>query len=133
MTRQTGHVNKSLVAVRARLGLLVVRLLVPSELFLRVEHLAAVAYVVLELFLDVEVMPVFVLGQIRISAESLIAQTTPDGRVAGVAIGVLLQLLFSKERLVAHGTRERLDAQVTFHVKLEVLLAIKILAALSTL
>lgn len=64
VTRQTGHVDKSLVAVRARLGLLVVRLLVPGELFLRVEHLAAVAYVVLELLLDVEVMPVFVLSQI---------------------------------------------------------------------
>lgn len=133
VTRQTGHVDKSLVAVRARLRLLVVRLLVPGELLLRVEHLAAMAYVILELLLDVEMMPVFVLGQIRVSAEGLVAQTAPDGRVTGVAVRVFLQLLLGEERLVAHGTRERLDAQMTFHVELEVLLAIKILAALATL
>lgn len=133
VTRQAGHVDEPLVAVRARLRLLVVRLLVPGELLLRVEHLAAVAYVVLELLLDVEVMPVLVLGQIRVSAEGLVAQATPDGRVAGVAVGVLLQLLLGEERLVAHGTWERLDAQMALHVKLEVLLAVKILAALPAL
>lgn len=133
VTRQAGHVDKSLIAVRARLGLLVVSLFVPGELLLRVEHLAAVTYVVLEFLLDVEMMSVFVLSQIRISAEGLVAQTTPDRRVAGVAVGVLLQLLLSKECLVAHGTRERLDPQVTFHVEFEILLPVEILAALSAL
>lgn len=61
MPRETGHVDESLVAVRARFRLLIVRLLVPGQLLLRVEHFAAVAYVVLELLLDVEVMPVLVL------------------------------------------------------------------------
>jgi len=90
MTRQASHVDKSLIAIRACLGLLIVRLLVPGKLLLRVEYFAAVAYVIFKLLLDIEVMPVFVLGQIRISTESFIAQTTPDGRVASVAIGVLL-------------------------------------------
>lgn len=133
MTRQAGHVDKSLIAVRARLGFLVMSLFVPGELLLRVKHLATVAYVILELLLDVEMMSVFVLCQIRISAEGLVAQTTPDGRITGVAVGVLLQFLLGKECLVAHGTRERLDAQVTFHVELEVLLPVEILAALSAL
>lgn len=123
--------DESLVAISARFGLLVVGLLVPGELLLRVEHLAAVAYVVLELLLDVEMMPVLVLSQIRVPAECLVAQAALDRRVAGVAVGVLVQLLLGEERLVANGARERLDAQVPLHVQLEVLLPIKVLTALS--
>lgn len=131
MTRQTGHVDESLVAIRARLGLLVVRLLVPGELLLRVKHLAAVAYIVFEFLLDVEVMPILVLRQIRISAESLVAQATFDGRVTGVAVGMFVQFLLGEERLVAYRARKRFDAQVPLHMQLEVLLPIKILTALS--
>lgn len=61
MTCQAGHVDETLVAVCARFGLIVVSLLVPGEFLLRVEHLAAVAYVVLELLSDIEVMSVLVL------------------------------------------------------------------------
>lgn len=133
MTSQTGHVDESFVTIRACLGLLVVRLLVPGELLLRVEHFTAMAYIVFEFLLDVEVMPVFVLRQIRIPAKSLVAQTTLDGRVTGVAVGMFVQFLLGEKRLVAHGARKRLDAQVSFHMQLEVLLPIKILTALSAL
>lgn len=131
VTRQTGHVDESLIAIRACFGFLVVRLFVPGELLLRVKHFAAVAYIVFEFFLDVEVMPVFVLGQIRIPAESLVAQATFDGRVASVAVGMFVQFLLGEERLVAHSARKRFDAQVPFHMQLEILLPVKILTALS--
>lgn len=130
---EAGHVDESLVAVGARLGLLVVRLLVPGQLLLRVKHLAAVAYVILELLLDVEVMAILVLRQIRISTEGLVAEATLDGRVAGMAVGVLVELLLGQERLVAHGARKRFDAEVALHVQLEVLLSVKVFAALPAL
>lgn len=69
VTSETGHVDETLVAVGAGFGLLVVGLFVPGELFLRVEDLAAVADVVLQLLLDVQVVTILVLSKIRISGK----------------------------------------------------------------
>lgn len=82
--------DESFVTIRARLGLLVMCFLVPGKLLLRVKYFTAVAYIVFELFLDVEMMPIFMLRQIRIPAESLVAQATLDGRVASVTVGMFV-------------------------------------------
>jgi len=72
VARQTSHMDKTLITVCTRFWLFVMCLFVPGKLLLRVKHLATMAYIILELLLDVEMMPILVLRQIRISAEGLV-------------------------------------------------------------
>lgn len=133
MPRQTSHVHKALAAVRTRLRLNIVRLLVPSELLLRMKHLPALTYVILHLLLNIQMVPIPVLHQIRMPPERLLAHITLDRRLPRMNILMLVVLLLRQERLLANVTLVRLNPQVPLHMQLDTLLPIKQFAAQATL
>lgn len=133
MSRETRHMNKSLVTISASLRFLVVSLLVPGKLLLGMKNFAAMTDVILEFFLDVEMVSVLVLGEIGVSSESFVAEVAFNRGVSSVTVHVLVEFLFGQERFIAGGARERFDPQVPLHVKFEVLLAVEILTALAAL
>lgn len=114
---QTSGVHEALDAERTLFGLLVVNLLVPHQLHLAVEHLAAVANEVLQLALDVEVQVLLVLLVVGVALEIAVAQVALDRAVAGMDVHVFGQLLLGDERLVAHVARVRLDLHVSLLVQ----------------
>lgn len=87
------------------------------------------AHKVLELLLDVQMVPVPVLNQVRVPPERLVAKTALDRTGPGVHIPVLFALLLRQERLGAHIALVRLDPQVPLQVQLQALLAVKQLTA----
>lgn len=96
--------------MRARLGLVVVDLLVPGEFLLRVEHLTARAYEIFSFFLDVVMMPIAMLDEIRVPPKSFIAHRAFDGSFARVNVLVFVQFLFRKERFLANDTFVRFNS-----------------------
>lgn len=131
MTSQTGHVYEPFVAVGAGLWLLVVGLFVPSELLLRVKNFTTMANVILELFLDVKMVSILVLGKIGVPPKGLVAEIALDRSIASVAIRVFIEFLLGQKSFIAERTRKRFYTEMTLHVELEVLFAIEVLAALS--
>lgn len=121
--------HKLLTAVRAALGLRLVDLLMPRQLFLGMEHLVAEADVVLHLLLDVQVVPVPVLYQVRVSAECFVTQVALYRSLARVDVFVLVVLLLGEERLLAHFALVVLDPEVPLVVKCQVLRAVEVLSA----
>lgn len=98
---ERSDVDKLLVAVKTRFGLVVVNLLMPGELLLRMEHLPACAYVISQLFFHFKVVPVSMLSHIGITTEGEVAQIALDGSFSGVHVPVLQHFLSRYERFSA--------------------------------
>lgn len=133
MSRQTGHVNEPFVTVGASFGFHIVSLLMPGQLLLRMKDFTTVTYIILELFLYIKMMTIFMLSEIRVTAERLVAKVAFDRCVTSMAVRVFVEFLLGEESFVADRAGEWLDTKVTLHVEFEVLLPIEILATLAAL
>lgn len=80
----------------------VVNLFMPGQFFLGVVHFPAVADVVSEPLLHVEVVAVAMLHHVGVAAERLITEAALDGRDACVDVVVLHQLLLCHKPLLAN-------------------------------
>lgn len=94
--------DKLLGAMETGFRPVIVDLLVPSQFLLGVEDLPAVADIVPEPLLHVEVVSVAVLNHVGVTAEGLVAEVALDGRDARVDVVVLHQLLLRHKAFLAN-------------------------------
>lgn len=90
--------------------------------------------ITIEKWVHIELGLPFVLVEIVLAREHLLAEFTVEHLLAGVRNDVSHQMLFAAERFVATGlgAAERTQTQVQFHVLIQVLLALEHLVADAT-
>lgn len=93
------------------------------------EDLAARTDVVLQFALEVQVVIVAVLDEIRVTSERLVANLAFDRGLASVDVAVFVVLLFGDEGFVACDTFIRFNTEVSLHVELHILATVEVLCA----
>lgn len=119
VSREGVSMRESFAAVRAWLGLVLVRLLMPLQLGLRLENLAAVADKVLLLGLLVKMNASSMMQHVGVAPEPLVAVRAFDGHGSGVDTLVLHEPLSLNEALGAEATGVNSYVEVVLEMKRE--------------